>query len=69
MLYLCLHYLSKYSLMFGIYFILLEIGLTVIGTNDWTFVAITTIYFSLIKLKVITFSSSWLDRINKETKE
>ena len=66
MLYLCLHYISKYTFMFGVYLILLAIGLRLIGVNELVFISITAIYIALIKFKVICFSSSWLDRANKK---
>jgi len=66
MLYLWLHYISKYTLMFSVYLILLTIGLTFIGANELVFILITAIYIALIKFKVISFSSSWLERANKK---
>lgn len=61
-LYNILHILSKFSLMFFVYILLIALSITWISDNPLCVILVTLIYFLLIKYKIIEFDSYWLDR-------
>lgn len=59
-----LHYISKYSLIFLVYFLLLALSFHFISRSYTTITLVTLIYIILIKNKILVFTSSWIKEAN-----
>lgn len=59
-----LHYISKYSLIFLIYCLLLALSFHFISSSYTTIILVTLIYIILIKNKILVFTSSWIKEAN-----
>lgn len=62
MFYRVFHFCSKYSLSLLFYSLLVATSFTFIENNLLTLTAVSIIYFLILKFKIISFDSCWLDR-------
>lgn len=57
---LILHFISKYSLILLVYFLLLGICMKVFGKSYKSLIIVALILFIAMKFKILEFSSCWL---------
>lgn len=62
MKYKILHYVSMYNLMALIYLVILYLSMTFFGKNYLTLIITTYLFVVAVRLKILKFSSGWLDR-------
>lgn len=62
MKYKILHYISVFNIVALVYLLVMYVALTFFGQNYTTLITTTIIFILLIKFKILTFGSSWLDR-------
>lgn len=67
MFYKIIRYISKYSLMLLVYMLILALVFKVFGTSYVALILTTSIYIFLLNKKILTFSSSWLEKCNNLT--